>query len=304
MKRNNIAHIVGCLTLLFIAIFINWKFEVIVFHPFRNKGLPELKVMTWNVHCSNGADSVRQRKIAELIIDVDADFVQLNEYHQKHCLVMDSLLKTRYPYTEECQSHQRCGNIFYSKRMMFHSGYLIMPRQKGVIRPIKATIALGNDSVQIIGAHFASNHYDESSFEKEHESDITSYDRYKDAQEQRCIQAYWIKAAVLELKLPVIVMGDMNDFNCSAPLDTLTSCGLKDSWWEGGNGYGSTFHDRWMRLRIDHILHSKELILEGIKVMETDLSDHNPVVAGFSLNANTRSSSARLLPEGRKNSTN
>lgn len=78
-------------------------------------------------------------------------------------------------------------------------------------------------------------------------------------------------------------MGDMNDFNCSAPLDTLMSCGLKDSWWEGGNGYGSTFHSGWMRLRIDYILHSKELKLENVKVIDTDLSDHNPLVAGFSI---------------------
>jgi endonuclease/exonuclease/phosphatase (EEP) superfamily protein YafD len=78
-------------------------------------------------------------------------------------------------------------------------------------------------------------------------------------------------------------MGDMNDFNRSAPLDTLTGGGLKDSWLEGGFGYGATFHKGWMRLRIDHILHSKELNLESIEVIETKLSDHNPVVAGFSL---------------------
>lgn len=279
--------VIGCLALLLIFCYLNWKFEVIAFHPFRNEGQHDLKVMTWNIHCSKGADSIRQRKIAEQILDVDADFVLLIEYFQNKCPVIDSLLKTKYTYTEECQSHQRCGNIFYSKHKMTNSGRITIQRQKGVIRPIKAIIAMGADSVQIIGAHFASNHYDGSTFEKELEGDTTSYDRYKDAQKDRCIQAHWTKEAVLESKHPVIVMGDMNDFNCTAPLDTLTSCGLKDAWWEGGNGYGATFHDGWMRLRIDHILHSKELKLESIKVIDTNLSDHNPVVAGFSLNTNT-----------------
>lgn len=240
-------------------------------------------MMTWNIHCSEGADIIRQIKIAELILNEDADFVQLNEYNQDSCTVIDSLLKIKYPFTEEYQSHQICGDIFYSKQPMTNSGHVYTPKGKKGIQTIKATVAIGKDFVQIFGIHMASNHYYGNTLDKETENDTTSYDRYKDAQEKRCFQAHWTKKAVLESKHPTIVMGDMNDFNCSAPLDTLISSGLKDSWWEGGFGYGATYHDGWMRLRIDHILHSKELKLENIKVIETDLSDHNPVVAGFSI---------------------
>ena len=264
-----------------IAIYCNWKYEVIAFHPFRSDDQHELKVMTWNVHCPNGADSLRQRSIAELILKEDADFVQLNEFHQDSCSVMDSILRTRYLYTEECQSHQRCGDIFYSKLKIYNSGRVKMPR-RDVIRPIKATIAVSVDSVHIFGVHMVSN-YNDGKLGKQVGNGTLSFERYKIAQGLRCIQAHWIKNAVIESKHPVIVMGDMNDFNCSAPLDTLTSCGLRDAWWEGGNGYGCTFHDGWLRLRIDHILHSKGLNLESIKVINSDLSDHNPVVAGFSI---------------------
>lgn len=242
--------------------------------------------MTWNVHCSEGTDSIRQRRIAELILEVDADFVQLNEFNQDSCALTDSILRTRYPYTEEYQSHRISGDIYYSKRMMSNSGHLWIPIQDKSIRTIKATIKAADDSVQIFGVHMASNRYDGRTLQKEHECDKTSYDRYKDAQVNRCFQAHWTKMAALESKHPVIVMGDMNDFNYSAPLDTLTSCGLKNAWWEGGNGYGCTFHDSWMRLRIDHILYSDGLKLESIKVIDTDLSDHNPLVAGFSLRKN------------------
>ena len=96
---------------------------MIAIHPFYGDDQYELKVMTWNVHCSNGADSKRQREIAELIIKEDADFVLLNEYRQDRCLAMDSLLKTIYPYTVEFRSHRRSGDIFYSKREMTNSGY-------------------------------------------------------------------------------------------------------------------------------------------------------------------------------------
>ena len=272
-----------CLLVLLVVICCNWKYEVISINLIGGEEDSELKVMTWNVHCSEGADSTRQRKIAELILKEDADFVQLNEYNQDSCTMTDSLLRIMYPFTEEYQSHQICGDIFYSKRQLTNSGHVWIPIQGKSIQTIQATIRVASDSVQILGVHMASNRYDGFTFEKELQSDTTSYEKYKYAQKNRCFQAHWTKKAILESKHPVIVMGDMNDFNCSVPLDTLMSCGLKDSWWEGGNGYGSTFHSGWMRLRIDHILHSKELKLERVKVIDTDLSDHNPVVAGFSI---------------------
>ena len=280
MKSRGVFIVCLLLSLLIVIGYCNWKYELIAVHPFYIDNQHDLKVMTWNVHCPEGADGNRQRAIAELILNEDADFVHLNEYNQDSCFVMDSLIKMRYSFTEEYQSRKRCGDIFYSKRAMFNSGHVYIPIHGKSIQTIKATIALGDDSAQIFGVHMASNRYSGGVLMT---SDTTSYEKYKDAQEQRCFQAHWTKKTVLESKHPVIVMGDMNDFNCSAPLDTLVSCGLRDSWWEGGNGYGHTYHSGWMQLRIDHILHSKELKLKSIKVIDTKLSDHNPVVAGFSL---------------------
>lgn len=275
---------VVCLSVLFVVSYLNWKYEVIAINPFFGEEKCELKVMTWNVHCSRGADIIRQRNIAELILGEDVDCVLLNEYNQDSCSVMDSLLRSKFPFTEEYQSHQKCGDIFYSKRSMANSGHVFTPKGEKGIQTIKATITIGEDSVQIFGVHMASNHYHDGFIDKEFLNDTTSYDRYRNAQDDRCFQAHWTKEAVLESDYPVIVMGDMNDFSRSAPLDTLASCGLKNAWWEGGNGYGCTFHDGWMRLRIDHILHSDRLQLKSIKVIDTNLSDHNPIVAGFNVN--------------------
>ena len=272
-----------CLFLFAVAFYFNWNYEIIAFNPFWKDGQHEFKVMTWNVHCSKGADCQRQKEIAELILKEDADFVQLNEYYQDSCSVTDSLLRAKYPYTEESQSHWYCGDIFYSKKGMSNSGIVYDPIQEKSLQTIKATIGVGGDYVQIFGVHMASNNYNDYTMKEELKKVTSSYNRYKYAQKNRNSQAYWTKEAVLESKLPVIVMGDMNDFNCSAPLDTFTCNGMRDSWWEGGNGYGHTYHDGWIRLRIDHILHSKKLKLESIKVIDTNLSDHNPVVAGFSV---------------------
>ena len=283
MKRKYKVIIGLCLVVLLVVCFLNWKYEVVAFHPFRSGGRSELNVMTWNVHCSLGADELRQRAIAELILKEDADLVLLNEFNQDSCLIIDLLLRDRFPFTVECNSHQKSGDIIYSKLIVSNSGRAYRRKEVNGVQFLKMTISIKRDSVQLFGIHMASNHYDGTTFDKEIESDATSYDRYKNAKQRRCFQAHWTKKVISELKHPVIVMGDMNDFNCSAPLDTLASCGLKDAWWEGGNGYGATFHDGWIRLRIDHILHSDKLKLQSIKVIETNLSDHNPVVAGFNI---------------------
>lgn len=84
----------------------------------------------------------------------------------------------------------------------------------------------------------------------------------------------------------VIVAGDLNDWCGSTTLNTLMGDGenaLKDAWWEGGNGFGFTYHGWHLRLRLDHILYSGGLELKNVKVIDSDLSDHRPLVADFVL---------------------
>lgn len=286
LKTKHCIYISILFAILFVIIFLNWEYEIIAFNPFREEGGVELKVMTWNVHCSKSADKIRQKKIAELILKENANFVLLNEFNQDSCKIADSLLKVRYHYIEEGHSHKKSSDIFYSKYAISNSGRIKAPVKGFPFQVIKTTIAVGRDSVQIFGVHLTSNQYDGSSWGKKNDLEKDSnlsLAKYEAGQEKRCSQAEWIGVEVLKSKHPVIVMGDMNDFNQSKPLKILTSYGLRDSWWEGGNGYGCTFHDGWLRLRIDHILHSDKLKLYNIKVIDTNLSDHNPVIAGFSI---------------------
>lgn len=82
-------------------------------------------------------------------------------------------------------------------------------------------------------------------------------------------------------RMPIIVAGDLNDWCGSDCLDILMGDDLKDAWWEGGNGFGWTYFGWHLRLRLDHILYSDELELVDVKVIDSDLSDHKPLVARF-----------------------
>lgn len=84
----------------------------------------------------------------------------------------------------------------------------------------------------------------------------------------------------------VILAGDLNDWCGSTSLKTLMGKdgnALKDAWWEGGNGFGFTYQGWHLRLRLDHILYSDGLELQNVKVVDSELSDHRPLVAGFCL---------------------
>ena len=283
VKRKNHIIIGVCLAFLFIAACFNREFEVYAFHLSRNVGTYELKVITWNVHCPHGADNKRQETIAALILKEDANIILLNEFILDSCLVLDSIMRRHYPYKNDAGAMVMAGDICYSKIPLAESGRLLF---NGFYNTLYSKINIGKDSVYIVGCHLDGNNY-EGQIEIDDTVSLrrvkTFWGRYRRAQEKRKEHVHLLKKVIRESSLPMIVMGDMNDFQCSAPMDSLRDAGMKNAWWEGGLGYGATYHQGLLRLRIDHIYYNNRLKLESIKVIETKLSDHNPVVASFSL---------------------
>lgn len=259
---------------------------MIAIHPFRSEGQAELKVMTWNIHASKDIPQNKQLAIAGVIKVQKADFLLLNEFNKDQCELLYQELASVYRYSEEEYANNDCGDIFFSNLPLYESGHIEIPVLGKIVPSISAIIKVAGREIFVTGVHLVSNSGDGSAI-------ITGVDsllriksfigRYRDRQEERNYSMMWVKRWLLEKRLPAIVMGDMNDFSCSSPMNSLKAVGMKDAWWEGGFGYGATFHTGWMRLRIDHVFYSKELKLESVKVIETNLSDHNPIVAGFSL---------------------
>lgn len=229
-----------------------------------------------------GADNERQRKIAEQIVKEDVDFVQLNEYCLDSCSVIDSILSKHYPYRNDVAAKKKAGDVFYSKTLLVESGKF----GRIVRNCIYSKLIIEKDSLYIIGCHLIGNNH-EGQIEIDDADSLrrvkTFWSHYRNAQEKRKEISKFLKEKVLESTLPMIVMGDMNDFNASAPMDSLKDVGMKNAWWEGGMGYGSTYHEGWLRLRIDHIFYNDKLSLGNVKVVKTDLSDHNILIADFSI---------------------
>ena len=258
-------------SLIAACLLLNWYSETIALRPFFGQGDGQIKVMTFNVN-SPGTDF--EKKKSEIIAQIeseDPDFLYLpelgtagNDVHER--------LKEIYPYTN-APLHLRDDGVepFYSKWPIdiiidlsnphaYHSIYRIL-------------VSKETETLAIYCCHLSSNLLDFSP---------NKLDALKKGYEERAKEADILYDALTHEKYPAIVMGDMNDISGSYTLRRIEFAGLTDAWWKGGFGYGTTYHDHGLRLRLDHILYDEDrLTLTDVKVIDTDASDHNAFVGGF-----------------------
>ena len=286
MSKLKVFGLILILAILVVLFWVNTKYKIIACHIGDDSEERLFRVLTWNICGAKIENEGRQEDIARLIITQDADFVQLNEFTLDSCLVIDSLLSEHYPYREYVNAKIKAGDVFYSKKPLVESGKYKSSIKYKAVRALQSKIVINDDSIFIIGCHlWGNNHQGQIGVDSTDSiSQVkTFWEHYQMAQEKRKESISNIKKTILMCQLPVIFMGDMNDFNVSAPMDSLNDAGMKNAWWEGGLGYGATYHEGWLRLRIDHIYYNEKLSLKGVKVVNTDLSDHNILIGDFSI---------------------
>lgn len=257
------------IVLLALALAGNWYGGLFAL-GFTN-GESDVKVMTFNVHCSADDVTAKREVVVHIICTESPDFLFLpelgtagNDVHER--------LKEIYPYTN-APLHLRDDGVepFYSKWPIdtiiglsdphaYHSIYRIL-------------VSKETDTLAIYCCHLSSNLLDFSP---------NKVDALQKGYEERAKEADILYDALSREAYPAIVMGDMNDISGSYTLRKIESAGFTDAWWKGGFGYGTTYHDHGLRLRLDHILYNEDrLKLTDVKEIDTDASDHNAVVGGF-----------------------
>lgn len=107
--------------------------------------------------------------------------------------------------------------------------------------------------------------------------------RFNSAYLKRAKEAGQVAEIVAQSPHPTIICGDFNDLPYSYTYTTIKGT-FTDAFAVKGRGFGRTYNQIIPTLRIDHILFSQaDLTLKAFKTLQTDLSDHNPVVANFEL---------------------
>lgn len=95
---------------------------------------------------------------------------------------------------------------------------------------------------------------------------------------ERLAQIAAVRAALDRAGEPVVLLGDLNATPDAPEIDRLTET-LVDVWAATGVGRGYTFDAATPHARIDYVMASPTLAPRGAGVIDTDASDHRPVVA-------------------------
>ncbi len=107
--------------------------------------------------------------------------------------------------------------------------------------------------------------------------------RFNYSYAERANEADTIAKIMARSPYPVLICGDYNDLPCSYTYTKIRG-NLKDAFLEKGKGFGRTYNQIFPTLRIDHILYDPTYLhILGYKSPNIKLSDHNPVIANFSV---------------------
>ena len=109
----------------------------------------------------------------------------------------------------------------------------------------------------------------------------TVYQKAESVIPQQMEQAHQVLTHAQKHSVPFILAGDLNSLPHSH-IVSLFSTNYEDSFIKAGSGYGATF---WVRkplgMRIDYLFVSPSLRTVSHEVIDSDISDHLPIVGEF-----------------------
>jgi endonuclease/exonuclease/phosphatase family metal-dependent hydrolase len=176
------------------------------------------------------------------------------------------------------------GLAIFSKYPIISSGHEHFEDTKNMM--LFADVLIGVDTVRVYNNHLESIHFDRDEFQwidtttnktripRDKINEIIK--RMKSAFVKRASQADIVRKNIDLSPYKVIVCGDFNDTPVSYATHRIGS-NLYDSFRSGGRFLGITFPNIRAPLRIDYILHSKEMASSAYHIGKVKFSDHRPV---------------------------
>lgn len=229
-----------------------------------------LRVMTFNIHHGADAeDQMRVEEMAEVIRAAEVDLVLLQEVDRgversdRRDVLAELSELSGLPHTAFGKNIDHQGGDYGNGLL---SRYPVVRWENTHLRqekPDRERRGVVQAVVQVDGAEVAvlATHLDAG-----------------DADERRISADEIVEELLPRYEgLPIILGGDLNE-GPEGYVHRRLSGVLRDAW-EAGEGEGNTIPVREPRRRIDFLFHSGDLVTDTAYVVQTDASDHLPVVA-------------------------
>ena len=283
----------------------------------------ELKVMTWNVHLFDLGEWTKNKesknKNVDLMKQQDPDILCLQEFYfdndnpnEPYTEVLRQLGYNYYEFSKEEDLLKRTINIGARPNEIIQSGHAIFSKL-----PLKNKVRYQLDSANyynMLGVDVQLNEQTTARLNVVHLHSVTFSDKevkfaekradklsakMEDktkgllkklmlASSKRAAQAELIDSILDKSPYPNIICGDFNDMPGSFVYQKVKG-GMNDAFVAKGLGLGRTYRKIFPTLRIDYILYNPDLLsCKGYISPDVTLSDHNPVIATFSLKEKLR----------------
>ena len=263
------------------------------FQPRRQgpDGDASLKVVSYNVglfaHGPEGMDRLALAdSVSRYLMGMDADIICLQEFFLPSGHPLDSWLPRHFPgykaefYVRNGKSGH-FGNLTLSRKPVTERGRINFEHSTNLA--LWTDIRLDHSTVRVYNCHFESYNISipglfkiEPSVEAVEETE----QKMRRSITERPKQVSAVLKDVENAPVRSLVAGDFNDNPLSYTYFRLLR-GRQDAFVKVGKGFGATYRSLWPLLRIDYILHPKDLEAVSFLVDKVEYSDHYPVIVTY-----------------------
>lgn len=303
------------IVLLFTILYVNNRYEIFALNIPNGEGMekPEgsFRVVTYNVNDHRDEDpEIVKKEILEVIESLGPDILCFQELTYHVFKQLRGSLDSIFGYSNSLNiKNEPLRYWVYSRRPIrnFHRINCIIGNdtkgfdsiQINEIETIKSKMPVYSAEIEVepsrwitvFSVHLRSSAYSTARRSMKDGSSwwdgFTLYlDNYIVGKKIRNFEADNLRLYLdsLESKdTPIIIAGDFNDWSGSYCLNTIRDDKYNDAWWEGGFGFGTTYDEWHLKLRLDHILFNHHFNLVSTFVQKSPFSDHYPLIVDFVL---------------------
>ena len=303
------------ISFLFTLCYLNNRYEIFALNIPKGQGIEKeegsFRVMTYNVNGpADDEDGMVKKGILEEIKKLDPDILCLQELSPRIFKEIQNSLDSIFGYTDSMAIKKESSRyrLYSMKPISNFKQYKCVTEinvtgfdslQLEEIEKLKkrmpiysADIEVKNEQwITVLSCHLRSSAYSTARRSMEDGSSwsdgISLYlDSYKIGKMIRDYEADNLRIYLdsMEKKdTPIIIAGDFNDWSGSYCLNTIRKRKYEDVWWAGGFGYGITYDEWHLKLRLDYILFTHHFSLDKVIRKKNPFSDHYPLIADFSV---------------------
>jgi len=297
-----------------VGILIGWHHLIslwpIHFSNSSRSAQSSIRLITYNVHTLFGNDrntlpGQTGSDVAEFLKMQHGDILCLQEFYadgQEFRSILSYLSKeTGLPYYYFRNYYQIWNNrkinaiATFSRYPIVNSGYFVI-RDRRTYAIFTDIVPNEGDTIRVYNLHLESVRLGEDDYrfyseikEKGLDEKILSegskkmFWKMKGAFIRRAQQVNQLTGYREYCPYPVLICGDFNDTPFSYTYRKLT-INMKDAFKAAGSGFkNSTYMGRWPAFRIDYVLYDDFFSITEYQRLETNLSDHYPVMVVLSL---------------------